>query len=175
MEAPAESKCWPPVQRGEQPLAHMKLLRQSLAGAGIAQLRNVLHILHFGGQLVQERSCDVLLRDGVVREYRRGIGRKLLPGLIGQGVGARQLFRLSIGAERLLGVLAELSVNFPRREVSAVQQHLKPDPDRCRLIPGEQLLSGKFGGVDRGRRELGATNRRRGKREDQPKPNAGRQ
>ena len=64
-----------------------------------------------------------------------------------------------------------------RSEVThqAVQQHLKPDPDRCRLIPEERLLSGKFGGVDRGRRELGATNRRRGKREYQPKASAGRQ
>jgi hypothetical protein len=121
------------VQGRKQILAHVKLLGQALARAGVGQLRNVLHVLHLGRELAQERPGDIAVRDGVARDHRTAVRRKLGPDVGADVVGTRQLLRPFISPQRLLRILTKSAVDLARREVRPVEQHLQPDTCRGRL------------------------------------------
>src|SRR5579859_7006460 len=122
------------VERSEQRLAHVEFFGQALPRAGVAQFRNVLHVLHPAWQVMQERAGNVLFGNGVVRKRRPVVGLQLLPDVIARLVGRRRLLRFGIAAQRLLRVLPEFSVDLARREMGASEQYLKADAERRGLL-----------------------------------------
>jgi hypothetical protein len=95
------------VQGRQQIFAHVKLFGQAPARAGVGQLRNVLHVLHLGGELAKERPCDILVRDGVCCDHRTVVRRKLRPDVGADLVGPRQLPRLFVGQQRMILLFTE--------------------------------------------------------------------
>ena len=58
------------IERLEQRLAHMKSFGDGFARTGVVQRLQVLHVVHFRRQLVQERTLHVLLGDLVIDDHR---------------------------------------------------------------------------------------------------------
>ncbi len=137
----------------------MKLLGDGFARTGIAESLEIFHLLHFHGQLFQERSCDIAFGDLVFGDD--GVAarsREHLPDLGREGLVRRQTLGVREGFQGLLRVFTELAVDFSRRESSPVQQNLELDDGSIHSVIGGKL-GAIFGVIDGGGIQAGCHRR----------------
>ena len=159
------------IQISQQILTHMKFLGQSFPRAAIGKLSLGKSFMPsiLAGSLRTPRH--VVFLDSYIFQRGAIVRGELPPGFVADVIRTGQLLRLRVCAQRLLGIVSELPVDLPGREMRPVENDLQPDPGGRSLLGGQGPLQ-RHGGVDGLRDQVGVERRTRQTREREADQNA---